>query len=87
MITASTNHIQEKLTMATQAQFDLINNRLTALTVTISTVIASQAATIAQLREQVLAGGLTADQESAILANLDSLANNLQTIASSASAA
>ena len=73
--------------MATQAQFDLINNRLTALTVTISTVIASQAATIAQLREQVLAGGLTADQESAILANLDSLANNLQTIASSASAA
>jgi hypothetical protein len=87
MITAATHHIQEKLTMATQAQFDLINNRLTALTVTISTVIASQAATIAQLREQVLAGGLTADQESAILANLDSLANNLQTIASSASAA
>lgn len=72
--------------MASQAQFDSINNRLTAITATISSVIASQAATIAQLREQVTAGGLTADQESAILANLDTLANNLQTIATSATA-
>lgn len=72
--------------MATQAQFDTINNRLTAITATISSVIASQAATIAQLREQVTAGGLTAEQEAAILANLDTLANNLQAITTSSPA-
>ena len=83
-VSSVTYYVQENEHMATQAQFDQINARLTSLTATIQTVIANQAATIAKLKERVQAGGLSADQEAAILANLDTLANNLQQIANSA---